>query len=348
MRTLQTTPVRMVEKGGLINFGTYRTPFRNANILDAPLYAFPVPCFWKNFRLKEWQHFGIMTPTHYFGMVIFDAKFSGASFFYAYDRLKNICFEHQRQGRGKSVHVAGQLYDDACRFDAEGYRLRFENKLDHGYHRILVDIKSDSEGPAIKGEMIIHEDLDETEPLVQISPITSTRPFYTHKTAVPASGSVMLGSQEIVLESRSAIALIDEQKTYYPYFSFWKWSTAAGHREDGKIIAFNLCQNMIADDEDYNENCYWIDGKISCLKAARFEFGDVMKPWSVKTMDGRMDLSFMALGERTDEINIAGGIIRSDFHQPFGLYNGSLKDDHGLIYVIKDFFGLVEHHVTRY
>jgi hypothetical protein len=145
----------MVEKGGPINFGTYRTPFRNANILDAPLYAFPVPCFWKNFRLKEWQHFGIMTPTHYFGMVIFDAKFSGASFFYAYDRLKNICFEHQRQGRGKSVHVAGQLYDDACRFDAEGYRLRFENKLDHGYHRILVDIDSDSECPAIKGEITI-------------------------------------------------------------------------------------------------------------------------------------------------------------------------------------------------
>ena len=81
MRTLQTTPVRMVEEGGTINFGTYRTPFRNANILDAPLYSFPVPRFWKNFRLKEWQHFGIMTPTHYFGMVISDAKFSGASFF---------------------------------------------------------------------------------------------------------------------------------------------------------------------------------------------------------------------------------------------------------------------------
>jgi len=74
--------------------------------------------------------------------------------------------------------------------------------------------------------MIIHEDLDVTEPLVQISPITNTRPFYTHKTAVPASGSIVLGSQEIVLERRSAIALIDEQKTYYPYFSFWKWSTA--------------------------------------------------------------------------------------------------------------------------
>jgi len=25
----------------------------------------------------------------------------------------------------------------------------------------------------------------------------------------------------------------------------------------------------MADDEDYNENCFWMDGKIFCLKAAR-------------------------------------------------------------------------------
>ena len=82
MRLVQKTPENMVEEDGSIHFGTFRTPFKNANILDAPLYAVPVPRFWKNFRLKEWQHFGIITPTHYFGMVIFDAKFTGVSFFY--------------------------------------------------------------------------------------------------------------------------------------------------------------------------------------------------------------------------------------------------------------------------
>ena len=89
MRKVETTPEKMVEKDGAINFGTFRTPFRNVNILDAPLYlpCCKVPAFWKKFRLKEWQHFGIITPTHYFGMVIFDAKFMGVSFFYAYDRL---------------------------------------------------------------------------------------------------------------------------------------------------------------------------------------------------------------------------------------------------------------------
>jgi len=347
LRNIQITPARMVEDDASIHFGTYRKPFRNTNILDAPLYSYPVPGFWKNYRLKEWQHFGVITPTHYFGMVIFNAKFTGVSFFYVYDRLNDTRFEHSRQARGKSVYVARQLYDDVCRFDAKGYHLHVENKLDQGFHRILLDIDSDSERPAVKGEITVHENLDTIEPLVQISPITRTRPFYTHKAAVPASGRLVVGSQDIVLEQKTAIALIDEQKTYYPYFSFWKWATAAGYSDDGKLLAFNLCQNMIADDEDFNENCFWMDGKISCLKAAQFQFSDVLKPWTMRTADGKLDLFFVPSGERAQKINTAG-IIRSDFHQPFGLYNGRFKDDQSVTYPIKDFFGLAEHHITRY
>ena len=75
--------------------------------------------------------------------------------------------------------------------------LRFENKLDRGFHQITVDIESDGERPAVKGDITIHEDLNVYEPLVQVSPITQTRPFNTHKAAVPASGSMMAGSKKM-------------------------------------------------------------------------------------------------------------------------------------------------------
>ena len=347
MRPIQATPVRMVEDDGSIHFGTFRTPFKTANILDAPLYAVPAPRAWKNFRLKEWQHFGIITPTHYFGMVIFDAKFTAASFFYAYDRLQNSRFEHSRRGCTKAVHVASQLYDDACRFDVNGYHLRFENKLAQGIHRIIIEMDGDAEHPAVQGDITVHEDLNVIEPLVQVSPITRTRPFYTHKAAAPASGRLLIGSQEIVLDRGSTITLMDEQKTYYPYFSFWKWAMGAGYSDDGKLCAFNLCKNIITDDEDANENCFWIDGKITCLKAAQFQASDVLKPWTMKTTDGKLNLYFDPAGERAAKTNIAV-IIRSDFHQPFGLFNGRLTDDGGVTYPVKDFFGLVEDHITRY
>jgi len=349
MRKVESTPEKMVEKDGTINFGTFRAPFLNVNILDAPLYSpsCKVPAFWKNFRLKEWQHFGIITPTHYFGIVIFDAKFMGVSFFYAYDRLKNEHIEHSRQGGSKSARVAGQVYDDFCTFTQKGYSIRFENKLRSGFHRILIDIEGGNNLPAVKGEIKVHEDLAKIEPLVQVSPVAPYRPFYTHKAAAPAEGSIILGGQEIAIDGNQAIALLDEQKTYYHYNSFWYWATAAGYDERGRLLAFNLCRNMIAADEVFNENCFWIDGKIFCLPAARFEFGEIMDPWKVNTHGGKLDLSFVPQGERAQKINIAG-LIRSDFHQPFGIYNGEFKDDSGSIYPIANFFGLAEHHVTRY
>lgn len=348
MRNVQVTPVRMVAEHGSVHYGTFQSPFKEVNLLDAPLYAFPAPDFWKTFRLKEWQHFGIITPSHYFGMVIFDAKWMGASFFYAHDREKNTCLEHARQSAGRSAKVAAQVYDGACSFDARGYRLRFENKLDAGYHRILIDIAGDKKNPPVKGDLTVYEDLNKVEPLVQVSPITASRPLYTHKVAVGVSGGVRLGTEDITLDRGACLALLDEQKTYYPYFSFWKWSTAAGFSPDGKIMAFNLCQNMIADDDDHNENCFWIDGKIQCLKAARFEFDDVLKPWVIKTTDGSLDLTFMPRGKRAQKISVAAGLIQSDFHQPFGLYNGRFTDGKGDQHAIQDFFGLAEHHVTRY
>jgi len=346
VRSLKTTPARMVEENGSVHFGTFHTPFREVNLLDAPLYSWRVPRFWKNFRLKEWQHFGIITPTHYFGMVIFNAKFTGVSFFYAYDRIQNSQVECTRQG-GKTLEVASQVYNGLCRFEVPGYAMRIENKLGEGFHRIAVDIKGGRKFPGVQGEFTVYEDLNKIEPLVQVSPITGFRPFYTHKAAVPVSGGVRLGAEDIRIDKENCIALIDEQKTYYPYFSFWKWATAAGYTDEGKFLAFNLCRNMISDDEDINENCFWVDGKISCLKAARFEYGDVLKPWKIWTTDGRLDLSFVPAGQRHQKVNTAG-IIRSNFHQPFGLYNGRFTDDGGNIHHISDFFGLAEDHLTRY
>ena len=140
MRRLEATPERMVERNGQVNFGTFHVPFHNANVIDAPLYAAGAPRFWKKFRLKEWQHFGIITSNYYFGMVIFDAKFMGVSFFYAYDRNENKRFEHSVQLPGGAANVAAQVYDGHCEFKKKGYRLYIENRLPD--YKVFSDTKA--------------------------------------------------------------------------------------------------------------------------------------------------------------------------------------------------------------
>jgi hypothetical protein len=92
----------------------------------------------------------------------------------------------------------------------------------------------------------------------------------------------------------------------------------------------------------------WVDGKIFCLKAARFKFEEknIMHSWEVKTTDGYLDLLFTPSGERAEKLN--AGLIVSDFHQPFGIYSGRFKDDNNRMYPLANLFGLAEHHVTRY
>ena len=344
---MRKTPDHLVAPDGTIAFGTFQKPFRQANLLDARLYPLPVPRCWKAFRLKEWQHFGIVTPERYLGFVVFDAKFMGVSFFYVFDRNTRQMFEYELQRMGRTVVVPAQTYDDAVTFAGDGYFIEIANHLDRGHHRVRIDIQGTNDRPDVRADIVIHEDLTLVAPLVQVSQLGPHRPLYTHKAAVPASGTILLDGREIVLERHSAIALIDEQKTYYPYFSFWKWATGAGYTEDGRIMAFNICQTIIADDADNNENCFWIDGKIHYLKGARFEFEDYSRPWIMKTTDGSLDLKFEPEGQRSQKISIAG-LIKSDFHQPFGRFNGRFVDGRGVTHDVKNFFGLAEHHITRY
>jgi hypothetical protein len=72
-----------------------------------------------------------------------------------------------------------------------------------------------------------------------------------------------------------------------------------------------------------------------------------MYPWKVNTEGANLNLTFAPKGERAHKINLAG-LIRSDFHQPFGIYDGEFKDNSDCIYPITNLFGLAEHHVTRY
>jgi len=244
--------------------------------------------------------------------------------------------------------VAPQLYDGLCEFKQKGYSVAFGNHLDRGYHLLTFDAAERKGVPAMRGEIRLDEDLDRVEPLVQVSPVRARRPFYTHKAALPAGGWVEVGGERLELDPARDIALMDEQKTYYPYFSFWKWSTGAGFDAAGRMLAFNLCQNMIKDDEVANENCLWVDGKLSLLAAARFDFdpADTQQEWRMRTTDGRVRLAFDPAGERAEKINL--GLIRSDFRQPFGLYKGTVIDDAGVSHPVEEMFGLAEHHLTRY
>ncbi|MHB8895399.1 MAG: DUF2804 domain-containing protein [Candidatus Geothermincolia bacterium] len=350
MRECKSTPARMIVDGQVAEYGQFCDPFREVNLLDVDLVirGRKAPRIIRDFRLKEWEHFGVITDEYYFGMVIFDAKFMGTSFFYVYDRKTGEFFEHERTSIGGPVRVARELWHGECYFRHYGYSVEIENRLDSGMHRIRVEIAGKKNKPEINAEIYMLENLERLQPLVVVSPVSDNRPLYTHKAAAPVEGKIVFGDKEVRLHPEKDVGLMDVQKTYYPYRTFWNWATFAGHDESGSFIAMNACQNFIKDDEVFNENCTWVDGEITLLGAVKFDFdrNDLMKPWKISAPGGGLDLTFTPEGRRVGKVNL--GVVMSDFNQPFGKFTGTMAGPSGSLVQVDQPFGLCEWHLARF
>ncbi len=351
MRPLNNTPPWLVKNGRVVDFGLFRTPFRNLNITQTQPFRrwHSAPQWLRNVRLKEWQHLAVVSKDFAMGLAIVDTHYMGNSFCYFVDRTTGRHFQHQRQSGSGAAIIARELWRDGCLFDKPGYRIEIDNHLEEGLHRVRIGIQATGDAPEITAEFELLEDLNTLQPLIAVLPTSGpNRPMYTHKAPCPVRGSMTVDGNHVTLDPQNDFALIDVQKSFYLYNTWWNWATCVGRDAKGRVIALNLVRNFFEDDERYNENCLWVDGALTTWSAARFSFNkrDLMSPWQIETTDGRCRLEFRPQGDRAENINL--GLIRSDFHQPFGLFSGRVVDDAGNEYEIEDFYGVCEHHIARF
>jgi len=289
---------------------------------------------------------GIVSERYYVGFVVMDAKFMGVSFVYVYDRRERRLIEHKTDSITRPLAVSRDLYDGVTHYTTKGYRLSIENSLRHKHHDVTIDIAARKGLPAITGRLRIHEDQQTQTPLVLVTRIDGGGPMYTHKNITPVEGSLRVGTTSISFDAVRDLAMLDVQKTAYPYRSFWKWVSIAGRDILGTLIGVNLCVNDRKDDEELNENCVWIDGRIHPLGSVRLEYERYMDEWRITTSCGTLDLRFVPETERCDRINALA--ILSDFHQVLGHYHGTISLPDEVDHSLEGMFGIAEHHVMRW
>lgn len=345
-RTLIDTPPSLVMKGRVAEFGWFAGPMTCTNIVDTGPAG--VPAWARRFRLKQWQHVAVVSDELLLAFAIVDAGYLGSSFCHAYDRADRRHVEHHRETPPGGVRVAAELWDDGCAIARRGYAIDLGNMLGERRHTVDIDIAGDRQGPGIVAELELHDDPASTRPLVVALPINEPgRVLFTHKSPCPVSGVVRVGDRRYTLDKTHTWALLDVQKTYYPYRTRWYWATFAGRVADGRAVAINLVKNMIADDERWNENALWLDGALHPLGAASFEVDsrDPKAPWRILATDGGCDLLFRPEGERAG--NIEMGVISSRYRQPFGVFEGTARAG-GETVAIDRVFGVVEDHSARF
>jgi hypothetical protein len=347
-RTILPAPEFLV-RNGEPQFGVFAAPPRNANIMDARYElrpGLPAPPAVKALRLKQWQFYLFTHPRLALGMVIIDLGFCASSFLYVFDRGANKLWPRKRLTLDRGVKLAENLWDGRCVFKQKNYSIEIRNRLEQGTHRIALDLQGG--GPRVSGELTVHQNPGGTRPVSVCMPVRPGRFMYSTKQAGTVSGTLSLDGEQIIFDPARDTAFMDEHKAFYPRHTYWKWASLAFVDAAGRLVAANMTDNLVKDQHAWNENAILTPDATDLLGPMRFEYdrADVMKPWRIRDLEGRVQLDFTPMAVKTDDTNAV--LIRTDYRQPMGLFNGTLTTSAGEAIAVKDAFGVTEHFDAHY
>lgn len=347
MRTILDTPGRLVA-GDKPVLGIFRTPFETVNADDADTFGMGgiVPKAVRRTRLKEWQHFAIVTETHFVGIAVVDAKFMGVSWCYAFDRREGRMIEHDRQRPFKTPAISRELFDSKFAFEDKGYTVKVHNHLNEHRHTLDFDIAAGDQ-PAIRGSLTCDEKPEIVQPLIGVIPVGGRRFFYTHKVPCPASGEMEIAGEKIALDPKKDFVILDVHKAYYPYRTWWMWATFAGRDGEGNLLGGNFTRGLHGCTNTYNENGIWRKNALDLLPDVQFGIpDDIMQPWKIASEDGSVDLTFEPEGIRQETIDLK--LVVSWYRAPVGRFTGTITDANGVKTDIPGLYGIAEYHRTTW
>jgi hypothetical protein len=158
---------------------------------------------------------------------------------------------------------------------------------------------------------------------------------------MPMQGVLCLGDRKIDFSQQNSFAIVDDHKGYYPFVLIYDWVTGAGYNAKKELIGFNLTDNQVVDKERYNENCIWINNALHLLPPIKITRPKgVTQEWTIKDVYGMVDLVFMPVIDNIININLL--FVKTDYHGPFGYFNGVIKTSSGTVVPIKNIFGMGE------
>lgn len=334
--------------GGRFHLGYFPEPLRTVNPLDADLYGpLPVPRFFKNLRLKEWQHFALVNDHFYVSLALFNAKVLALAQVCVYLREEKKVLFYEKKVLPWRIALPEAEWNSEAFLEDPSFEIFIHNHLAAGLYRITFQIESTDRLPAIKGSFVAHENLRSVQPQAACLPLNGHRALYSHKAILPLEGELQLAAKRHPFSGKKSFALVDTHKGFYPYAMKWHWATGGGRTAKGSLVGFNLTNNQVRDQKRYNENCLWVDGKIHRLPPVRFEFNrrNLYRPWRIRDEGGRVDLAFSPQVVRAVDLNAI--LIRSRYRGPFGIFEGFIRDQRGKKTWIKSQFGMCEDFYLR-
>jgi len=331
-------------QGNLTAIGWARRPLWDCNLEAARFYP-PVTRLFQRFRIKRWDYYGVMTPSHFYSFTLADLGYAGQVFAYVIDFAARSHHEETLTLPLVShITLPRNSTEGVSRYEGKGVRMAFQTETTG--RRLSVSWPGFG-GNGLAAEVFLHL-TPEHESLVITIPIGKKRFYYNRKiNCLPAEGWIETGGQRLEVRPDVHLGNLDWGRGVWEYRSFWVWASASGFLPDGRRIGLNLGFGF-GDTSAATENAVILEGRIHKLGAVHFTYDphDFTRPWRMVAPDGRLDLTFTPFYDRTAATNLL--VITSEVHQLFGHYSGTAVTDEGETLKLDGLLGFAEEHHARW
>lgn len=172
--------------------------------------------------------------------------------------------------------------------------------------------------------------------------------FYLNEkvNCLSAMGTVRRGMEEEQILLGEAWGVLDWGRGRWTYRNTWYWaslSTVVENVTVGLNLGYGFSDRSVA-----SENAILYNHQIHKLGDVVFAFDrdDYTKAWKITDTEGRLDLTFEPWVDRTSYSNYL--IIKSDQHQLFGAFSGTLVLDDGTTVTLNEAVGFAERVFNRW
>lgn len=348
-REIPVVPNGVVDRRGAPNYGTFRGELPSVGLKT--LSGEHRPAWWKwRLRRKRWNYTLIVTDEILIGQAVVDGRYFGQGFLYAVD-----LFEERPVARASFVglpDVQMNVNDHPARghkaiFRGPGVELStHRGPLSDPYrwkaslHPLIL-----GQPQGMDGEALI-DPRGGAPALTVIAPVGDGGVVnVTQKWAgLPMTGNVRIGSRTYRLNE--GLAGLDYTQGILARRTAWRWAMGLGRLYDGRRVGINIVAGFNDDHPTANENALWLGDRLIALDRAQFEFSrdEPNRAWSVRTVDGAVDLYFEPYYVHHESRNL--GVINSHFVQPAGRFEGRIKVDGEVLDVT--LFGVTEDQDVRW
>ncbi|MEZ9061067.1 DUF2804 domain-containing protein [Vibrio sp. 10N.247.311.49] len=288
----------------------------------------------KHFHYKQFQFVSIVTDTHIIGVAIADIRYLSSAFCYLYD-IENNHLQESSWLRllGFDKHVTPSPFEGKTSIADQSIAFYIEG----GQWRVRLNTKF------IKADISLEPETDSL-PMAMCSPTGYSGWTYTQKhNALRISGEIQIKGESLVLEQ--ARSGYDFSAGYMRRETSWRWASI-NTQSNGTDIGLNLAAGV--NETGGCENVLWINGTRHLLNPVQFAFSrqDTNLPWQITSQDGRINLTFTPLNNRSEKLNL--WLLKSNFRQFIGHFSGSIEDNNGVTHQLDGVLGLTEDHFARW